>query len=793
MRAPNMGRRLYSAVMFVLVSVVGGVLVAGLVVPAASVGAELAKAGAIAVQALPREVETPPPAEGSTVLMADGSVLTSFFNENRVNVPLSEISEVMRQAQISVEDQRFYDHGALDLRGTLRALVRTSSGNKQGGSTLTQQYVKLALVDKAVADNDKEALAAARERTFSRKLLELRYAIALEDRLSKDEILERYLNLAYYGAGAYGVEAAARRYFGISASELNLAQSAMLAGLVRNPVTTDPIRYEKLAIERRNNVLDVMAGQGVITAEQAKEAKAEEFDRSKITEVQNGCVSSEFPHLCSVVEKTLLQMPSLGGGTTSAEQETARRMLKRGGLVIQTEIDPRTQRAAQDAVSNYVYPTDPVIGVIAMIEPGTGLIKAIAQSRPEIGKAPGQTYWTYAMEKNLGGAEGYFGGSTYKLFTIAAAVAKGFPPGRSYESPRVRDWGGERFSTCEGSIRAEKGWDVRGVGGTFDLYSGTKNSVNNFFVALEQDVGLCDVTRMARTLGLNIAPQRANISTDESWRLAQNPAFTLGTENSSPISLANAYATIAARGMRCDPIILKSVTGKDGREYEVPNANCQQVIPQEVADRVTDIFRGPFNGGTATAANIPGYSIAGKTGTDTNAPTIWTVGFTPQLATAAMLTVDKKADRYLRGQRSIEGAPIRGGKARLAGSSGREAGGGLWKPAMAVALQGLPKGQFVKPKAYKPEVVDLPSCSSLNDCRQKLRDAGFGTAVTRVTNSAPAGRFLGISPKGRAPQYSTIKLLVSAGPAPKPSAKPSTEPNPNPNPSTAPAPPNEEG
>lgn len=774
-----MSRRLYSAVMFVFVSVLGGVLVAGLAVPSVGVAAELAKAGALTVGALPREVETPPPAEGSTVYMADGSVLTTFFNENRVYVPLSEISETMQLAQISVEDQRFYHHGALDLKGTLRALIRTSSGNTQGGSTLTQQYVKLALIDKAVADNDKEALAAARERTFSRKLLELRYAIALEDKLSKDEILERYLNLAYYGAGAYGVEAAARRYFGIPASELDLAQSAMLAGLVRNPVTTDPIRYEKLALERRNNVLDVMLGQGAITAEQAEHAKDEGFDRSHITETPNGCVSSEFPHLCSVVEKTLLQMPSLGGGTTAAEKEAAGRLLKRGGLSIKTEIDPRTQRAAQEAVSNYVYPTDPVIGMMTMIEPGTGLIKAVAQSQYEIGDGPGQTYWNYAMDRGLGGPEGLKGGSTYKMFVLAAAVAKGFPTSRSYDSPATRDWTGERFKTCDGVYVGSRGWSVRGVAGHFDMYSGAANSVNNYFVALQQDVGLCEVTQMARTLGLDLV--RPGQTVDQAWAGAQVGSFTLGAIEATPISLANAYATIAARGVRCDPIILSSVSNKEEREYDVPSANCQQVIPAEVADRVADILRGPFRSGTARSANIPGYDIAGKTGTDTGTPTIWTVGFTPQLVGAATLTVDPKADRYKHlhpNNRSLTGAPVRGGKARLSGSSGGEAGAGIWKPAMAAALEGLPRGQFVKPAPIKVATIDLPSCSGLNDCRQQLRDAGFGTSISRVTNSAPEGTFLGMDPKRRAPQYSTVRLLVSSGPAvvaPPTSAAPSED------------------
>ena len=780
MRAPTVGRKLYSTLMFVLVSVLGGVLVAGLAVPTAGVTAELAKVGANAVQLLPKDIETPPPAEGSTVLMADGTVLTNFFDENRAYVPLSEISPAMKQAQMSVEDQRFYLHGALDLRGTLRALVQTSSGNMQGGSTLSQQYVKLALLDKAVADNDEEGKAAAYDRTFARKLLELRYAIALEEKLSKDEILERYLNLSYYGAGAYGVEAAAKRYFGISAKELNLGQSAMLAGLVRNPATSDPIKYEKIAIERRNNVLDVLLSQAdkpevwhftePVTKAQVAEAKAEGFDRSRVTETPHGCVASEFQNLCSVVESILLTLPSLGPDT-----QTRDRMVKRGGLIIQTEIDGRTQRAAQESVSNYVYPTDPVIGLMVMIEPGTGLIKAMAQSRPNIGKGPGQTYINYTMEKEIGQSNGFFGGSTYKMFVLAAAINKGYPTSRSYDAPKQKEWDGETFRNCQGPFTfrgKNRSWKVNNAGGAgdFDMYSGTRHSVNNYFVALEQDVGICESIKMAETLGLKIQYEPGK-GIDS---IASNPSFTLGTAESSPISLANAYATLAARGKRCDPILLKSIVSKAGKEYEVPQANCQQVIAPEIADRITDVMRGPFNGGTASSSNIRGYSIAGKTGTDgRNTKAIWLVGYTPNLAGAAMIGIDRTSDYYkpIKDEnRRIQGAPVRGGKSRLSGSSGREAGVGIWLPAMRVALEGMPRDGFVAPAPYTPKTVDVPSCSGigLNECRSMLQEAGFGTSISRVENARPPGTFLGITPQGKAPEFSTIRLQVSSGPAPAP-------------------------
>ncbi len=791
MPVPTLGKKLYAMLMFLVVSVVGGILAAGLAVPTAGVAAELARRSAEAVESIPAEFETPPLAEGSKVLLQDGTVLTNFYDENRVYVPLENIAPVMRQAQVSVEDHRFYAHGALDLKGTLRALVRTSSGNTQGGSSLTQQYVKLVLLDKAVKDDDKEGIAAAQNRTFSRKMLELRYAIALEQKLSKDQILERYLNLAYFGDRSYGVEAAAHHYFNTTAKNLTLPQAAMLAGLVRNPATTDPVRNEKLAIDRRNTVLDIMASvvdpitnKTPITKEQAVEAKKVGFDRTLVQPIKHGCIASQFPHLCSIVELTLVKtMTSLG-----PDEETRRNLLNRGGLTITTMIDPRTQDAAQKAVSDFVHATDPVIATMVIIEPGTGLIKAAAQSRPNIGTAPGETFWNYTMDSIRGGAEGYFGGSTFKAFTIAAAIEKGFPTTKGFDSPSKMDFRGEVFRTCEGSVKVPKPWEVNTGGTAFhDMYSGARASSNTYFVQLEQAVGLCEVTNMAKKVGLRLSDPKLDLVKDY-----QVPAFTLGTAEITPLSLANAYATFAARGLRCDPIIIKSATGKDGKNYEVPSANCQQVIDQKVADAVNDVLREPFKGGTAAAANIPGYNLAGKTGTDTNAPTVWLVGYTPQLSGAAMITVDKTADRYKRlpnDRRSLEGAPVRGGKAGLRGSSGGEAGAGIWKPAMAVALQGLPRGDFVAPSAAQTqgEMIDIPSCNgqSMNDCRATLQAAGFSTTIVRQVNDKPAGTWLGTTPRGRAPRYGTVRFIVSSGPALPPSPEeqvPAPEPAPAPQP-----------
>lgn len=775
MSVPNRGKQLYSALMFLVVSVLGGLLAAGLIVPTAGVAAELAKTSAYAVQSLPEELETPPQPEGSKVLMKDGTLLTNFFDQNRTYVELENIAPIMQKAQIAVEDQRFYEHGALDLRGTVRALVRTVNGNTQGGSTLTQQYVKLVLLNMAVDSNDTEAIAAAQKRTFARKMLELRYAIAIEEKLSKDEILERYLNLSYFGGRAYGVEAAARHYFNTSAKKLTLPQAAMLAGLVRNPSTTDPVRYEKLALERRNNVLDVMAEVGTITKAEAQEAKKVGFDQKKVQATKHGCANSKYPHLCVVVEKTLLSLPSMG-----ASEEARRDLLNRGGLTIKTEIDPRFQDAAQKAVSAFIKPKDPVIGVMVMIEPGTGLIKAAAQSRPVMGndKKAGEDYYAYFADGKLGGAEGYQGGSTFKAFTLAAALEKGIPTSVSFDAPKFKDYTGEIFRSCEGPFRSTRFPVMNaGGGGYYNMYEGTRYSSNNFFVQLEQMAGLCETVKMAEKLGLKLAnPKEKLVGTYDHY-----PSFTLGAAEITPLSLANAYATFAARGKRCDPIIIKSATAKDGHKIDVPDGNCQQVIPESVADTVNDVLRGPFGpGGTARAAAIPGYQLAGKTGTETRAPTIWTIGYTANLAGAAMITVDKQAPRFKnRSVRSLRGTRLESGY-WLRGSSGGEAGVRLWKPAMTKALSYLPKKGFKAPsdEARYGKMVDIPSCvgMGLESCRARLVEAGFSTRVSRIESSRPEDTFLGISPRGTARQYSVVRLLVSDGPRYVPPPKKTEKP-----------------
>lgn len=729
MRVPILGRRLYSALMFVLVSVLGGVLMAGLMVPAAGIAAETGKMAATALNALPEELKVGPPAEGSKVLMADGkTVLTSFYDQYRRNVSIDDIAPIMRQAQVGIEDQRFYEHGALDLRGTLRALVRSSSGQTQGGSTLTQQYVKLALLYDAAARNDTAAIEAANSRTISRKILELRYAVALEKQLTKDQILERYLNIAFFGDKAYGVEAAAQHYFGVPAKNLTLPQAAMLAGIVRNPVTTNPIRNVAAASERMRNVIDRLAELNIITPDEATQAKAYKFDASKVKKIEpRGCSVSPYPHLCDYVEQVLLeQTPSLG-----SDQQTRRNTLNQAGLTILTNIDPRFQDAAQAAVSNFVAPTDPIIGIMTLVQPGTGRILAMAQSKPEIGAdtAKGQTFLNYAVSSSMNGAGGSEGGSTFKAYTLTAALLAGVDPMKdTIDSPTKFTFPrGSKFGTCTGAATGADFSPSTATSGTYNMYQGATYSSNTYFTQLEQRVGVCNVVKAAEALGLKradganlltgILPDGKRISGD--LPDGEKPTFTLGNSPATPLSMANTYATLAARGKRCDPVILSKISDTKSREYAVPSSNCTQVIPPEVADRVNDILHGPFSvEGTAEKAAIPGYLVSGKTGTTTGTTAVLTAGYTPDIAGQAIITSDPKHPslKGLGRKPSITGLVVHGADIEVSnsmgnsfdhystnsgytieGRSGTEAGGAIWKPTMLAVLPLLPKTAFVRP------------------------------------------------------------------------------------------------
>jgi membrane peptidoglycan carboxypeptidase len=679
----------------VAVSVVLGVVVSGLAIPFAGLVGFATRTTADATDDVPLELETKVLPQRTTIFAGDGSVLATIYDQNRIVVPLDQISRTMVKALVSIEDYRFYEHGALDVKGTTRALVSNlgSGGVAQGGSSLTQQLVKQTLLNTATAKNDKDEIAAATEISAARKVKELRYAIALEKKHSKDWILERYLNTVYFGAGAYGVQAAAKRYFNVNARNLDLNQSAVLAGLVQNPSAFDPTRTPERTIERRDVVLDRMAELHVISQKKADKTKAGKLGLKPQRPI-NGCVSSRAPFFCNYVVEYLLTDKALGRNKADRD-----RLLKSGGLKIYTTIDLDDQKAADAAVQSHVQPTDQAIGALAMVEPGTGDVKAIAQSRP-MGrkKGKGETYLNYVVPSQYGDSNGFQAGSTFKAFVLADAIEKGTPLDKTFPSPNSQSVDLADFDNCPGARPFAGEYTLPNSvqsDGSESLYTGTRQSINTFFLNLERDVtGVCDPFKLAKSMGVQLTCP--DVDSCPGVSLERTPNWFLGVADVSPLEMAEAYATFAARGNHCASRPITSIKDLNGSTLKTYRALCSQVMSQSTADGVNDILRGVIEGGfaSAQALSVPAAGKTGTTGTQAKSPSVWFVGYTPQLATASMIA---GANQF--------GTPIGLDGLTINGVTVTASGSGLAAPVWGDAMKALDaEGKFDYVNFEAPDV-----------------------------------------------------------------------------------------
>ncbi|HEU4512916.1 MAG TPA: transglycosylase domain-containing protein [Nocardioidaceae bacterium] len=734
------------------VSAVMGVLVAGFALPFAGVAGLGTRAVAEGVGKLPAELTTEPLAQRTRVLDSRGKVLATFFDENRVNVELDEVAPIMRKAIIAIEDYRFYRHGALDLKGTLRAFVTNQASDDvvQGGSSITQQMVKMTLI--AQADTEEEA-AAATASTYQRKLNELRYAIAFEEKYDKDWILQRYLNLAYFGDGAHGIQAASQHYFSRPASELELHQAALLAGLVKNPTGYDPTNDPGEAIDRRNVVLDRMAELKVVSEREAEEAKARGLGLD-LAPTRNGCVSAAAPFFCDYVREYLLQEPALGK-TVKAREEA----LSTGGLTIKSTVDMRMQRAADRSVRKHVDPTDRAIGGLAMVEPGTGAVRALAQSRPMgTNKRKGETFLNYVVPEEYGDANGFQAGSTFKAFVLAAAIDQGVALRARIKAPPKVSIPVNQYRGCNGRLQSTERWEPGNStgSGTFNLYTGTQQSVNTFFARLELRTGLCQPYRLARQMGIDLDDPASQ----------QVPSFTLGVANTNPLSMAEAYATFAARGLHCESRPVTEILGKDGSVVKTFPDQCDRVLRRPVADAVNDILRGVqepggFGHNAGLALKQPS---AGKTGTINRNMAVWFVGYTPNLAAASMIAGANREGHWV----TLNGQVV--GGSRIDRAAGSTNAGPMWGDAMKRIQRWLPDVNFQAPdprvvRGKQVRVPDLAGLSQLEAIR-KLRERGLVAVVGRKVDSAlPRGAVAYTNPSAGSTVGSgmTVTLFRSDG------------------------------
>ncbi|MDD9349683.1 transglycosylase domain-containing protein [Mumia sp.] len=684
-----------------LLSLFAGVLVAGLAIPVAAFVGVTSNSMARGFEELPLELRETPIPQRSKVLAADGSLLTYFYSQNRQDIPLSKIAPVMQQAVVSIEDARFFEHGALDFKGTLRALVNNATdGQTQGGSSLTQQLVKNILVQQATTPEERRA---ATEVSPARKVRELKYAMSYEEKHSKQQILENYLNISYFGDGAYGVSAAAKHYFSVDAADLSLTQAATLAGLVKNPVEYDPVTYPENALRRRNIVLSAMEAQGLLTRSVVQKAIAQPLGL-KITRFSNGCVSTKAPFFCDYVRRYLLQDESLG-----KNEDERVHTLETGGLVIKTTLEPTFQRAADESVQKRVAPTDDAIGAQALVVPGTGAVRALAQSRPMgNNKKAGETYINYTVPKSLGGANGFQAGSTFKAFTAAAALDKGYPPSTFFNSPQSMNISG--FSQCD--KEGAGSWKVSnstGAGG-FDMTRGLRQSINTYFAQLERLVGLCATTKMAAKMGIPVP------DVNDTY-----PSFTLGVIDVSALDMSAAYATFPARGKYCEPMPVTLITNNKGTTIKDYQPTCRRVLSTAAADSMNQILRGVQEGGFGNALQLNKPSAA-KTGTTQDNKAVWYMGYTPKLVTSSMIAGANRDGHW----KTLANQQLNGEYISFSAVGGSSLAGPMWADTMRAIQDDLPYANFESPGSLGAAPSDTPRAPAKPDKKDKKGDRGDG-------------------------------------------------------------------
>ena len=676
----------------------------------------------------PDRIEVAPPvdAQSSSIYAADGTLITTLHaEENRENVPLSKIPKVLQDAVIAIEDSRFWYHKGVDVKAVIRAAAANASEGAivEGGSTLTQQYVKNTLLDD--------------EQSIDRKVKEALLAVEMERTYTKERILELYLNTIYFGNGAYGVEAAAREYFGKPASALDLPQASLLAALIRRPSLTDPYDYPERAVARRRLVLDRMADLGWITREDEKEAGDQPL------ELTVKAPDDRYPAAYFVEQVKQQILDDERFGATRGERQ---QLLFAGGLRIYTTVDLAKQAQAEEAIAR-VLPDperDPDAALVS-IEPATGYVRTLVGGRDFFGGG------AQAKLDLATGGPGRPSGSSFKPLVLAEAIEKGIPLDKVYPAP----------SRIEIPLTDDV-WKVQNYegsgGGEATLLESTVRSYNTVYAQLIMEVGPADAMSMAARLGIR-SP------------LQPYPSAVLGTNLVHPIDMANAYATFARRGLRVDPVFITKVVRPDGTVLFQHRHRQERVLDQDTADRVTSVLRQVVERGTGTRARI-GRPVAGKTGTGQEWRDAWFVGYTPELATAVWLGF---------AERGLESMVPPTTRLRVSGGTWPAE---IWQLYMSAALAEVPVSDFTDPRPLPPPdateedaLEDADDDPTLLDVRnvvgmpaepavEALTRAGF--LVDRrdtPSDDYPPGYVAAQRPAGgdRAPGGSTVVIEVADG------------------------------
>ena len=637
--------------LFLGVSAICGVLVAGLLVPAAAVTGSSASGSIKFFETLPAELQVDPPSQSTSILASDGSVIASLYAENRTKVSLDQMSPYIKDAVIAIEDSRFYEHGGVDTTGIMRALVSTARGNKQGASTITQQYVNNVINSSLEAEGKSDqVLLNGVNKGVGDKLREMKLAIALEKKFTKEEILEGYLNIVFFNRDAYGIEAASKFFFSSTAKDLTLPQAALLAGLVNSPSFYDPITNPENAKVRRDLVLQSMLTQGKIKQADYDTAVATPVE-TKVTPARQGCAySATAPYFCDYVLHLLLNNPAYG-----ADADARVRKVFRGGLTIKTTLDPNAQAVAQAQVEGSAGENPDKWGAsLVSVQPGSGKIVSMAQNTQFLeaeGKFNNVINFNVDMKdakgNDLGGLGGFQPGSTMKPFTFAQWLNEGKSMntvlnGAVRKYPLNFRW----KNTCPSPVDGAYNTAEEGLGAAKDLQNaeedwyrplsvleGLYNSINTITFASAAQVDLCGIQKIVDAVGIHAGQTNEPVPMTRLSNL-------IGATQTSPLTMASAFATFANDGKYCEPIAIESVTDATGAQLPAQATSCRDAIKPEVARGVTYALQEVLNRGSGSLiqpriSTRTSFPIAAKTGTNDPNNSTWVVGFTSGLATAS--------------------------------------------------------------------------------------------------------------------------------------------------------------
>ena len=778
-------------VQFVALALVAAVLSALFFLPGFLGAGVAAAAGISDFNKLPADLNIGQFAQNSTVYAKQGGndvPIAQFYAQNRRDVGWNDVAQVAKDAATSAEDPRFYSEGAVDVFGTVRgALSTVVGGDVQGGSSITQQYVKNVEVEHCEGLTDQKKVQAcytdAAGVTLQRKVQEMRYAVGLEKKYSKEDILLGYLNVVGFGGQVYGIEAASEYYFNTTAAKLTLPQAATLIAIDNNPSNLridEPDNKDngaangyKLTKARRDYVLDRMYVNHKITLADRDAAKKTPVQPT-ITPTTSGCASAQQVNaafFCDYVRDVILNDPAYG--KTSADRWGT---LNRGGLKIYTTLNLDLQAVAQQSLSSYIPGSRPDIDIGASnvsVEVGTGRIVTMVQNRtfnntdqPQ----PGTTAVNYNTDEAYGGSEGFQTGSTFKAFDLAGWLEGGHSLYETIDASQ-HTFPMSDFSSSCGPVDGPP-WPVsndEGSASRLSVMSATAESVNTAFAKMATETDLCSILKAAQSLGVHPAKTGAQLNS--------YPSMILGTNNIAPLTMATAYAGIANGGTVCTPIAIDKVVNADGSAHKVSPSTCTQGLQKNIASGITYALQGVMRGGgTAASANpYDGTPIMGKTGTTDDSLQNWMITSTTKVAQATWVGNVSGSTPL----RSLEFNGVGGGNVKFS----------ITKPILK-ALDALYGGDsFPKPDSsvlYGSQVT-VPDVSGKTPDQATSLLQGLGLDVTvdqtPIPSDQPAGTVASTDPSAGSTvdPGASITLQLSSGqnPAtPGPTDTPTPQPTP---------------